>query len=168
MKTALSITVLAITMAVAGAAAGTWPPEPTAHYASLEAARDSIGLIISHSVDLGDTAIHVSREQVNFDYLYAKGKAKGWAFHVVVNDTTECPNEAIEQALVDAGWVESFGYSADGADGSDMGYLSRNYFCLVEGSWQGGDESDDTYVPPPGCKVTVTCVPRREDDIPSP
>jgi hypothetical protein len=72
----------------------------------------------------------------------------------------------IEKSLTDAGWVESFGYSADGTDGSSMGYLSRDYFCLVEGTWEGGDDTDESVEPPPGCKVTVTCVPRREDDTP--
>jgi hypothetical protein len=145
-----------------------WPPQPkpTAHYASLEAARDSIGAIISRCVSLADTAIHVSRERVTFEYLYAKGTAKGWAYHIIVNDTTACPNDAVGKELTDAGWVESFGYSADGADGSDMGYVSRNFFCLVEGAWVGGDESDESFVPPPGCAVTVTCVPRRQDDVP--
>jgi len=161
---ALAVAWLAATAPAAGAE--TWPPEPTLHYASLETARDSIGAIVSRCVGGADTAIHVSRAPVSFEYLYAKGSAKGWAFRVTVNDTTPCPDVEIEQSLADAGWVESFGYSADGTDGSTMGYLSREYFCLVEGTWDGGDDTDDTYVPVPGCKVTVTCVPRREDDIP--
>jgi hypothetical protein len=148
------------------ACAETWPPEPTAAYPSLEAARDSIGAIVDRCVSPADTAIHVSRDPVSFEYLYAKATAKGWAFHVLVNDTTACPDVDIERSLTDAGWVESFGYSADGSDGSSMGYLSRGYFCLVEGTWDGGDDTDDTYEPLPGCKVTVTCVPRREDDTP--
>jgi hypothetical protein len=150
------------------AATEPWPPEPkpTAQYASLEAARDSIGAMVRRCVSHADTAVHVSREAVTFEYLYAKATARGWAFHVAVNDTSSCPDESVQKALTDAGWVESFGYSADGPDGSNMGYLCRNFFCLVEGTWDGGDDSDQTYVPEPGCKVTVTCVPRREDDIP--
>jgi hypothetical protein len=161
----------ALALAVGGpgssAAAEEWPqPKPTAHYASLEAARDSIGAMVTRCVSHADTAVHVSREAVTFEYLYARATARGWAFHITVNDTTGCPDEAVQKALTDAGWVESFGYSADGTDGSNMGYLSRNFFCLVEGQWDGGDDSDDGYVPAPGCKVTVTCVPRREDDTP--
>lgn len=141
-------------------------PQPTASYVTLEAARDSIGAIVSRCTSHADTAIHVSREPVTFEYLYAKATAKGWAYHIVVNDTTACPNEAVGKGLTDAGWVEYFGYSADGPDGSDMGYISKNYFCLVEGTWEGEDGTDESYVPPPGCKVTVTCVPRRKDDVP--
>lgn len=158
--------ILLAALGTSPAHAETWPPEPTVHYASLEAARDSIGAIVDRCVSRADTAIHVSRDPVSFEYLYAKATAKGWAFHVVVNDTTSCPDVDIEQRLTDAGWVESFGYSADGTDGSSMGYLSLEYFCLVEGTWDGGDDTDDTYEPLPGCKVTVTCVPRREDDTP--
>ena len=143
-----------------------WPPAPTARYASLEAARDSIGAMVFRCVSHADTAIHVSREPATFDYLYAKTTGRGWAFHITVNDTSSCPDDAMEQALTDAGWVESFGYSADGADGSNMGYVCRNFFCLVEGQWDGGDATDPSYVPEPGCKVTLTCVPRREDDAP--
>ena len=153
-------------IAPSGASGETWPPEPTVRYASLEAARDSIGAMVHRCVSRADTAIHVSREPVTFEYLYAKATARGWAFHITVNDTSVCPNEDIQDALTDAGWVESFGYSADGTDGSNMGYLSQNFFCLVEGQWDGGDDTDESYVPTPGCKVTVTCVPRRQDDTP--
>ncbi len=148
----------------------TWPPpqpEPRAHYASLEAARDSIGAMVSRWCrSHPDTAIHVSREPVTFDYLYAKAKGKGWAYHVTVNDTTTCPHDAFGKMLTDAGWVEEFGYSADGPDGTALGYASKNFFCVVEGAWQGEDDADETYVPPPGCTVTITCVPRRKDDAP--
>jgi len=166
---AKSITAGLFLLALLGAGsprAETWPPQPTVRYASLEAARDSIGAMVHRSVSRADSAVHVSQDPVSFEYLYAKATAKGWAFHVVVNDSTPCPDVDIERSLTDAGWVESFGYSADGTDGSSMGYLSRDYFCLVEGTWDGGDDTDDSYDPMPGCKVTVTCVPWREDDTP--
>jgi hypothetical protein len=75
---------------------------------------------------------------------------------------------AVKEALAAAGWVEDFHYGADGTDGSTSGFLSRNFFCLVEGHWDGGDDTDPSYVPVPGCEVVVTCVPRREDDVPPP
>jgi hypothetical protein len=138
---------------------------PTVAYASLAAARDSIGAIVSKSYSHADTAIHVSREAATFEYIYAKTKASGWAFHVVVTDTS-CPFTAIQKALTAAGWVEHYGYTADGADGSNVGFVCLNFFCLVEGTWQGEDDTDPTFVPEPGCQVVVTCVPRREDDFP--
>lgn len=149
-------------------AAEEWPPkqpESKVSYASLAAARDSIGAIVSRCTSHADTAVHVSREPITFEYLYSKGTAKGWAYHMTVTDTL-CPFVDVEKALLDSGWVEMFGYSADGPDGSNMGYLSKNFFCLVEGTWDGGDDSDESYVPAPGCNVTVTCVPRRMDDVP--
>ncbi len=141
------------------------PPEPTAHYASIEAARDTIESILRHAVSAADTAIHFRREAVTFKYHYAPASARGWAFHVVVNDTSSCPSTALQQALVAAGWVEDYGYGADGTDGEDMGYVCRQFLCVVEAQWDGGDDSDTTYVPLPGCKVTATCVPRRADDV---
>ena len=160
---------LLATPAIQARAAEEWPPkqpESKVKYASLEAARDSIGAIVSRCYSHADTAVHVSREAVTFEYLYAKGTAKGWATHITVTDTTACPFPVVEKGLLDAGWVEMFGYMADGADGGNMGYLSKNFFCLVEATWDGGDDSDPSYVPAPGCKVTVTCVPRRMDDVP--
>ncbi len=165
----LALALLLATVAPQVGAEEEWPPkqpESKVGFASLAAARDSIGAIVSRSTSHADTAIHVSREPVTFEYLYSKGTAKGWAYHMTVTDTTSCPFVDVEKALLDAGWVEMFGYSADGSDGSNMGYLSKNFFCLVEATWDGGDDSDKSYVPPPGCKVTVTCVPRRMDDVP--
>lgn len=122
--------------------------------------------MVSRCVSHADTAVHVSRAPVTFSYAYVKATARGWAFHITVNDTSACPEDALEQALTGAGWVESFAYSADGPDGSNVGYVCRNFFCLVEGQWEGGDDEDENAATVPGCTVTVTCVPRREDDAP--
>jgi hypothetical protein len=141
-------------------------PEPTANYLSLEAVRDSIGALLRRLVSPADTAIHLRREAVTFQYWYAKAKARGWAYHIEVRDTSECPQERLERALVERGWVTNYSYQADGPDGGDLGFLSRGYLCLVEAHWDGGDDSDSTYVPAAGCEVVVTCVPRRPDDVP--
>jgi hypothetical protein len=144
------------------------PREPTARYASLEAARDSIGALVRRCIGPLSATVHVSRDTVTFEYIYTKASARGWVFRVVLDAATECPDVAVEEALRQAGWVEHLGYMADGQDGSSMGFLCRNYFCLVEGRWDGGDPTDSTYVPSPGCQVIVTCVPRRKDDFPPP
>jgi hypothetical protein len=154
---------------VADPASGDWSqPAPTAQYVSLLAARDSIGAIVSRSISKGDTAIHVSRRAVTLEYRYVMASAAGWAFHIVVTDTSVCPDMAVKDALAAAGWVEDFQYGADGTDGSTAAFLCRNFFCLIEGHWDGGDDTDDSYVPAPGCEVILTCVPRREDDVPPP
>jgi len=40
-------------------------------------------------------------------------------------------------------------YMADGPDGTTLGLKSRTVFCLIEGKWDGGDDTDTTYVPLP-------------------
>ncbi|HYR51559.1 MAG TPA: hypothetical protein VET83_02970 [Candidatus Dormibacteraeota bacterium] len=137
-------------------------------YASLEAARDSVGKIVWRCLNHADSTVRFSREAVTFDYRYAKTQAHGWAFEVFANELASGLMGCVQEALTAAGWVEHYGYMADGADGSNEGYLSRNFFCLIEGDWDGGDDADSTYVPQPGCHVVVTCVPRREDDFPPP
>jgi len=144
------------------------PPIPTATYSSLEEVRDSIEAILRHALAPGDTAIHRSRERTSFTYHYAPATVRGWLVHIIVTDTTTCPNELLGDSLVKAGWVPDYLYSADGPDGSDMGYLTAKYLCVIEAQWEGGDDSDTTYVPAPGCEVRITCVPRREDDVPKP
>jgi len=141
------------------------PPRPTAEYASLETVRDSVLAMILRAVAHGDTAVHVSSAPTRFKYHNLPDSTSGYAIHVVVTDTSSCPAFELDQALASAGWVEQSGYSADGPDGTLMGRATRQYLCVIEGSWDGGDDSDTTYVPAPGCEVTVTCVPRREDDV---
>jgi len=146
------------------------PPEPvpTATYASLQAVRDTIDAILRHTLAPGDTAIHVSREQATFTYSYAPATVKAWTTRIVVTDTTSCPNDVVGDALVKRGWVPNYAYGADGPDGSDMGYVTAKYLCVIVAQWDGGDDTDTTYVPAPGCEVRITCVPRREDDVPKP
>lgn len=141
-------------------------PEPTAHYPSLAAARDAIEAMLRRAVSPADTAIHFSREAVTFDYIYVKASAPALAVRVVVNDTTACPHDKLMESLRAAGWVDDWHYSADGDDGTQMGLVCRQFLCVVEGHWHGYDPTDSTYVPPPGCEVTATCVPRRLDDHP--
>jgi len=139
--------------------------EPTAEYPSLAAARDAIEAILRRAANPADTAIHFGREAVTFRYRFASASAAGWAVRVVVNDTSACPHEKLIEALPAAGWVDDYGYSADGADGTNMGFVCRQFLCLIEAHWDGGDPTDSTYVPLPGCEVLVTCVPRRADDV---
>jgi hypothetical protein len=136
------------------------------HYASLEALRDTVERLLRGLVSAADTAVHVSRDTVTFPYWFAKAPpARGWVVKAVINDASGCPVEMLESALMARGWVMKYGYESDGADGTALGLASRDYFCLIEGRWVGGDESDTTFVPPPGCTVLATCVPRRADDV---
>jgi len=140
--------------------------QPTVDYPSLDVARDSIGAMVLRSVNAIRPAIRLSSGPVCFKYWYAAGSADGWAFHITVTDTSECPTGRLENALLAAGWAPSYGYAADGPDGGVVGLVCKRFLCVADSRWDGGDDSDSTYVPQPGCEVTVTCVPRREEDVP--
>jgi hypothetical protein len=164
---------LVLTVLAASAGAGKAPPAaghaagpslPSVDYPSLIAARDSVETLIRHNVDLSMPTYHLTVAPVRFKYWYAKGSADGWAFHITVGDTLGCPNNLVENALVAAGWEPKYDYAADGPDGTVMAMQTLHYLCVIEGQWDGGDDSDPSYVPEPGCDVIVTCVPRREGD----
>lgn len=46
---------------------------------------------------------------------------------------------------------------ADGPDGTYYMAIKQNMFCLVEGHWDGGDDSDPKYVRSQLYEVTVKC-----------
>jgi len=50
---------------------------------------------------------------------------------------------------------------ADGPDGTYFRAFKNDVFCVVQGSWDGGDYSDPTYVPSPRYSVTVMCGTRK-------
>ena len=55
------------------------------------------------------------------------------------------------------GWIPLYHFQADGPDGSDLAYQRGRVRCLVEESWDGGDDSDSTYVPADWFKEVTTC-----------
>lgn len=63
-----------------------------------------------------------------------------------------------------AGWTERpLLLAADGPDGSVQAVSRGNVACLVSGEWDGGDDSDSTYVPADGFTVSVACFANRSD-----
>jgi len=56
-----------------------------------------------------------------------------------------------------AGWRPDIESEADGPDGTFFRIVRGNTFCLVEGRWDGGDDSDPTYVPSDRYEVIVQC-----------
>jgi len=46
---------------------------------------------------------------------------------------------------------------ADGPDGTSFTAIKSDVFCLVEGRWDGGDDSDPKYVPSTRYEVVVKC-----------
>ena len=167
---AMALLVVGTLFACPGGAYEERSPEPTADYPTFEAARDSIGAMIERVVrstaHAHGSAIQLSRVKSRFKYWYAGDSTDSWEFRIVVTDSSECPMTRLEYVLGEAGWTAHPAYIADGPDGGVMGFVSKRHFCVVEGHWDGGDDSDSTYVPEPGCQVTVTCVVRRMDDVP--
>ena len=55
------------------------------------------------------------------------------------------------------GWRADIQSEADGPDGTVFRILKGNTFCLVEGKWDRGDDSDPEYVPSKRYEVIVRC-----------
>ena len=106
---------------------------------------------------------------ITFTYSYANAHSAGCEFVARGSDTTSSSNlfEAMENAFEGAGWQSMQAtYSADGPDGSDLGYSRDGLLCVIEGRWDGGDDSDPSVIPGPEFDVFVTCAPVRADDRP--
>jgi hypothetical protein len=104
---------------------------------------------------------------ITFNYTYAKAHSPGCEFVVRGSDKLWSSSlfEAMEKAFGKAGWMSMEAtYSADGPDGSDLGYSRDGLLCVVEGRWDGGDDVDTTVIPGPDFDVFVTCAPLRVDD----
>ena len=65
------------------------------------------------------------------------------------------PLETARDFLNEGGWCAD--KMADGPDGTSYIALKKNVFCIVEGHWDGGDDSDPKYVPSPLYEVVVKC-----------
>jgi hypothetical protein len=106
---------------------------------------------------------------ITFNYTYAKAQSAGCEFVARGSDAVWSSSlfEAMEKAFQKAGWMSMAAtYSADGPDGSDLGYSHDGLLCVIEGRWDGGDDIDTTVIPGPEFDVFVTCAPLRADDQP--
>jgi len=70
----------------------------------------------------------------------------------------------LADGLAAAGWVDVPRYTADGPDGSIFGMRSRETLCIFRGSWDGGDDSDSSYVPSPEWELVAHCAPQEPGD----
>jgi hypothetical protein len=106
---------------------------------------------------------------ITFTYTYAKAQSGGCEFVARGSDTVSSSGlfEEMEKAFKEAGWMSmEASYSADGPDGSDLGYSRDGLLCVIEGRWDGGDDIDTWITPGPDFDVFVTCAPLRADDQP--
>jgi hypothetical protein len=111
----------------------------------------------------------IGPQAITFNYQFAKAQSAGCEFAVRGSDTVSSSSlfEAIEKAFHETDWKSmEAAYSADGPDGSDVGYSRDGLLCVMEGRWDGGDDSDSTVIPGSDFDVFVTCAPLRADDQP--
>jgi hypothetical protein len=77
---------------------------------------------------------------------------------VFASDTAgSAPVEVAVEALLDLGWSEDGRLIADGPDGAMRGLRRDDLLCVLVGSWDGGNDSDSTYVPAPGYSLHLAC-----------
>lgn len=62
-------------------------------------------------------------------------------------------------AAADAGWKAD--RQADGPDGTSYRIMRGDVFCLVSGSWDGGDPTDPKVIPSPLFLITARCARTR-------
>lgn len=80
------------------------------------------------------------------------------------SDSTSAPLGDVYSRAKTAGWTErDHLLMADGPDGSVLAFSRRDVACLVSGSWDGGDDSDSTYVPSRGFEIAASCFSNRPD-----
>jgi len=80
------------------------------------------------------------------------------------SDRIAAPVEMLVEAMQAEGWQALLAYQADGPDGSLVGLVLGETLCIVRGSWDGGDDSDTTYVPAPGYDLEISCFRRTAAD----
>lgn len=71
--------------------------------------------------------------------------------------------DELERWFLAHGWRNA-PYAADGPDGTMFGLFRAPELCVVAGRWDGGDDTDTTYVPRRGDELTVKCVPAAPGD----
>ena len=163
------------------------PPNPTAHYGSFQAASDQLRAIVRHTLGAYsdsakwhrarepfwyNDAVHLVRVPQGTYYWDAVGPRDSAVtvpcLHMRYGThTAGAPgNDAIREALMAAGWDMDNRYSADGPDGTYFAMACGEALVEIRGSWEGGDDSDTTYVPAPGEAVELRCVPRPPEPRP--
>lgn len=67
------------------------------------------------------------------------------------------PVDSLIHWLGACGWLGRTTISADGPDGTVQAVRQGAVACLVEGRWDGGDDTDSTYLPSDTMEVHIGC-----------
>jgi len=65
------------------------------------------------------------------------------------------PINVIFNLLSDNGYSQYLEYSSDGPEGTTFSLTKDDNWCIVKGRWDGGDDSDSTYIPSDSYQVIV-------------
>jgi hypothetical protein len=65
--------------------------------------------------------------------------------------------DSVIQWFKGRGWSDRTTISADGPDGTVVGLYHQGVTCILRGQWDGGDDSDTTYVPSDTLEVHLAC-----------
>ena len=76
---------------------------------------------------------------------------------VRIEDDVERSAGELRVPFISAGWARLWEFQADGPDGSSAVFQLVPVRCLVEERWDGGDDSDSTYVPARWFEQRVAC-----------
>ncbi len=140
-------------------------PEPTAAYPSLRLACDSVEAMARRR------HFRVARKDgvpVDFGFggaprtgceLKASGKFTRPASDSATAAQPEDEPSSLAGGFKEAGWAYMAQYQADGPDGEAEGWRSKETTCVVRWSWDGGDDSDSTYVPSDDWDLLIGCAP---------
>ena len=149
-------------------------PQPTVGYPSVLVACDSVGAIARRLL-----AVAVARVDSTIDMDFGLGRRPGCLLTASgkfaplppppPNASPEAQEALTEHgkvgdALKQAGWAYLPQYQADGPDGESQGFRSRESLCIVRWSWDGGDDSDSTYVPSDDWGLEMACAPWEPGD----
>lgn len=131
----------------------------------------------AHADEVGDACDFVSRKVSTFkgglyrqapDTFEDEGKIYRGCVVTVVGDRNKVPDRFPPadgpypepgSPAASAGWKAD--READGPDGTSYRILRGNVFCLVSGSWDGGDASDTKVIPSPLFLITARCARTR-------
>jgi hypothetical protein len=66
-------------------------------------------------------------------------------------------HEYLIKYLQDNAWSSIDACSADGPDGTLQGFQQKAEIIIIRAEWDGGDDSDTTYIPSDSCNVIIYC-----------
>jgi hypothetical protein len=145
------------------------PPAPTAAYPSLAAACDLVQQAMTERLQ-----VSVARaDSVGFENEFVAARRTGCGlkasgtFARARADTTTPSRDSegdLAAVLAAAGWADIPRYTADGPDGSIAGMRSRETVCIFTWRWDGGDDSDSTYVPSDKWDLVAHCARHEPGD----